>query len=109
MTESQKEPLWRTGLTTSQGGGGSGKFGSFHLQQNQEPSAASLRLTVVRSALISLKERGSQLCISSNWFLIFFFFKESRSTHRPTFYLSEMKSPFHSEDWGKNIKKQYHA
>ena len=42
-------------------------------------SAAFLRLTTVHTALISLKEWGFGLCISSNCFLIFFFFFQRKS------------------------------
>lgn len=73
-------------------------------------SAAFLGVTAEHTELISLREWGFQLCISSNWFLIFFFFKQSRSTHRPSFHLSEMKSPFIMQTGKKKkIKQQYHT
>lgn len=70
-------------------------------------SAAFPRLKAEHTALISLRERGFQLCISSNWFLIFFFLNKVAPLTDPVFTSVKWKvlSPCRLEK--KN--QQYHT
>lgn len=107
MTERQGEPLWRTGLTVSPGGGRACKFGSFHLQLQSRDVSRSAQVTGSAHCTDFVRGMRFQLCISSNWFLIFFFFLKK---------VTPLTDPvFTSVKWkvlcrlGKKIKPQYHT
>lgn len=72
-------------------------------------SAAFLGVTAEHTELISLREWGFQLCISSNWFLIFFFLNKVAPLTDPVFTSVKWKVLSSCRLEKKKIKQQYHT